>query len=242
LVTSATYRQDSKVAVRSREIDPENRLLSAYPRRRLSAEHIRDQALWVSGLLVEKVGGPSVKPPQPEGLWQEVAMPSSNTREYAPGTGEEHYRRSLYTYWKRACPPPSLLTFDAPTREFCVTRRASTSTPLQALVLWNDPQYVEAARVLALRTLAEGEGDDGARVTTMYRRCTSRTPDAEELTSLLAALRVFRERFKASPEDAAKLLKVGQSMIPESADKPEVAAWTMIANATMNLYHATTQE
>src|SRR5204862_4472774 len=142
----------------------------------------------------------SVKPYQPDGLWSEVAMPASNTRTYVRGQGDELWRRSLYTYWKRACPPPSLQTFDAPTREFCTIRRTPTNTPLQALVLWNDEQFVEASRVLAQRTLHES-GDDRARLVAMFRRCTGRAPEADELSTLSAGLDHFRERYRGAPDD-----------------------------------------
>jgi hypothetical protein len=241
MVTSSVYRQSSVRSARSVEIDPENRLLSSYPRRRLTAEQVRDSALHIAGLLAERFGGPSVKPYQPEGLWQEVAMLASNTREYVPGMGEDNWRRSIYTYWKRASPPPSLLTFDAPTREFCVVRRAATSTPLQALVLWNDPQYVEAARMLAQRTLA-APGDDAARAGVMYTRCVGHEPDGETLKLLLDALKGFRERYHGDAEDAAALLAVGQAPLASDIPKEELAAWTMLANAMLNLYQTTTQE
>jgi len=241
MVTSATYRQASTVREELHERDPENTWLAYYPRRRLTAEQIRDTALYVAGLLVEKTGGPSVKPYQPEGLWQEVAMPQSNTREYKRGAAEEMWRRSLYTYWKRACPPPSLLTFDAPTREFCTIRRASTSTPLQALVLWNDEQYLEAARVLAQRTLAE-EKEDGARLAVLFRRCAAREPTAKERASLVEALAYFRARYKDAPADAEGVLKAGMAPRPENSEPSELAAWTMIASAVINMYETTTQE
>lgn len=241
MVTSATYRQDSRVRPECRETDPENRLLAYYPRRRLTAEQIRDQALYVSGLLVERAGGPSVKPYQPDGLWQEVAMVQSNTREYKRGEGDELWRRSLYTYWKRACPPPALLTFDAPTREFCTIRRAVTSTPLQALVLWNDEQFVEAARALAQRTIAE-PGPDEARLTRLYRRCTGAMPGSREVELLTGLLRHFRERYRASAEAAAALLTVGETPAVEGIEPSELAAWSMTASAVMNLYRTTTQE
>ncbi len=242
ILTSATYRQSSVVRTELRERDPDNRLLAYYPRRRLTAEQIRDQALYVSGLLVEKAGGPSVKPYQPEGLWQEVAMPQSNTRIYTLGKGDELWRRSMYTYWKRAAPPPSMLTFDAPTREYCTTRRATTSTPLQALVLWNDEQFVEAARVLAERTLTEVSGDDPARLAMLFRRCCARMPSASEQAKLEAALHAFRERFKASPSDAAGMLKIGMSPRKSGIADEELAAWTMIASSVMNVYEVTTQQ
>lgn len=242
LVTSSTYRQSSHIRPELRESDPDNRLLAYYPRHRLTAEQIRDQALYVSGLLVEKAGGPSVKPYQPEGLWQEVAMPQSNTREYKRGEGEDLWRRSLYTYWKRAVPPPSMLAFDAPDREFCTIRRASTSTPLQALTLWNDEQFVEAARVLAQRTLSEDAANDGDRLEKLFRRCTSREPNESEMKVLSDALAAFRERYRAAPADAEGLLKVGMAPRAEGLDKTELAAWTMVASAGLNLYGTTTQQ
>ncbi|MCK6445432.1 MAG: DUF1553 domain-containing protein [Planctomycetes bacterium] len=239
IVTSRTYRQSSRVDPRARELDPDNRWLAYYPRRRMSAEQIRDQALYVAGLLVERFGGPSVKPYQPEGLWQEVAMLQSNTRIYERGNGDDLWRRSLYTYWKRACPPPSLMTFDAPTREFCTTRRAATNTPLQALVLWNDEQYVEAARVAAERVLT-APGDDRARLGSLYRRITARTAAADELALFERALAEFRERYRAAPDDAKKLVEVGErpiAMAPDGAelDAAELAAWTMLASAFLDL-------
>jgi hypothetical protein len=234
LVTSATYRQGSRARPELRERDPGNRWLAFFPRKRLPAEAIRDQALYVSGLLVERLGGVSVKPYQPEGLWQEVAMLQSNTREYVRGGGDDLWRRSLYTYWKRACPPPALLTFDAPTREFCTIRRSSTNTPLQALVLWNDEQFVEAARALASRTLAEAE-QDGARLERLFRRCTARAPEPDELARLAQSLAAFRERYRTSPEDAALLLEVGETPPPAELDPSELAAWTLIASAILNL-------
>src|SRR5262245_34908078 len=235
MVESATYRQSSSARPELAERDPENRWLAFLPRRRLSAEAIRDQALFVSGLLVERSGGPSVKPYQPEGLWQEVAMPQSNTREYVRGMGDDLWRRSLYTYWKRACPPPSLLTFDAPTREFCTIRRASTNTPLQALVLWNDEQFVEAARGLAARTLREDAADDGARLARLFLRSAARAPEEGELAALARALSDFRARYAAAPDDASALIEVGESPVPSELDPAELAAWTLLASAVLNL-------
>ena len=203
-------------------------------RRRLSAEELRDQALFVSGLLVEKLGGPSVKPYQPPGLWQEIAMPASNTRIYEQGTGDDLWRRSLYTYWKRACPPPALQTFDAPTRESCVIRRITTNTPLQALVLWNDEQFVEAARVLAQRTLA-AEGGDRERLSALLERATGRPPAEEALAPLERGLARFRARYASDTEGAAKLLALGMAPRPEGADARELAAWTMVASTVLNL-------
>jgi len=234
IVTSSTYRQSSRLAPESVAKDPEGRLLSRYPRRRLGAEELRDQALYLSGLLVEKTGGPSVKPYQPDGLWQEIAMPQSNTRIYEQGTGEDLWRRSLYTYWKRACPPPSLQTFDAPTRESCVIRRIATNTPLQSLVLWNDTQFVEAARVLAQRTLAE-EKPDRERLAALYVRTTGRKAAAEALAPLEKGLARFRERYAADEEGAKQLVALGMAPRPEKLDTRELAAWTMIASTLLNL-------
>ena len=240
MVTSSTYRQASRARPELRRQDVDNRLLAYYPRRRLAAEFVRDQALYISGLLVERLGGPSVKPYQPDGLWPEVAMVQSNTREYIRGAGEDLWRRSLYTYWKRACPPPSLMTFDAPTRESCTIRRTTTNTPLQALVLWNDEQFVEAARVLAQHTLRE-TGNDDARLSTMFRQCTGRPPDAAELKAMRDTLQAFRDRYLTKPDDAASLLKVGEAPRDKDLEPTELAAWTMIGNAMLNLSATNTQ-
>ncbi|MCB9885159.1 MAG: PSD1 domain-containing protein [Planctomycetes bacterium] len=234
LVLSDTFRQDSRVDPAARERDPDNRLLARFPRRRLGAEALRDQALYVAGLLIERVGGPSVKPYQPEGLWREVAMVQSNTRTFTRGNGDELWRRSLYTYWKRACPPPSLLTFDAPTREFCTVRRLTTNTPLQALVLWNDEQFVEAARTLAQRTLAE-VAEPTARLQSMFLRCTGHAMDAAGLQRARDTLTGLRKRYAAAPRDAEALLAVGEHPRPEEIDPAELAAYTLVANAFLNL-------
>ena len=163
LVTSATYRQAATVTPDKLEKDGQNRLLSRGPRFRMDAEMIRDAALASSGLLVRKIGGPSVKPYQPDGVWEAVAMIGSNTRDYVRDRGESLYRRSLYTFWKRSAPPASMDVFNAPSREVCTVRRERTNTPLQALVTLNDPQFVEAARVLAERTLKDGGDQAEAR-------------------------------------------------------------------------------
>ena len=241
MLTSSVYRQRSHMRNELTDIDPDNRLLARYPRRRLSAEQIRDQALFASGLLVEQLGGPSVKPYQPPGLWREVAMPSSNTRIFQRGDMQDLWRRSLYTYWKRASPPPALQTFDAPTREACVIRRPVTNTPLQALVLWNDEQFVEASRVLAQRTL-DGGGDEDSRIVTMFRRCTGHAPADEDLAQLRTALEHFRARYTASPEDAELLLAVGEAPRPEGIAPTELAAWTVIASSVLSLHETITQD
>ncbi|MFI4859199.1 MAG: PSD1 and planctomycete cytochrome C domain-containing protein [Phycisphaerales bacterium JB063] len=234
ILTSATYQQSAVVAPEAFAADPGNRLLAYFPRQRLSAEMIRDQALFASGLLVETMGGPSVKPYQPAGLWREVSIPSSNTRNFVRDNGDNLYRRSLYTYWKRTAPSPQMAAFDAPTREFCVIDRGATNTPLQALVLWNDEQYLEAARLLATRTLAEREGTD-ARLTRLYRLCNGEAPGDAKLTVLRNALSRFLERYAESPDDAQQLLGYGEAPLPETYDPAELAAWTMIASAVLSL-------
>jgi hypothetical protein len=234
LVTSSTYRQSSRVRAEIAALDPQDRLLAWYPRQRLAAEQIRDQALFVGGLLKERLGGPSVKPYQPEGLWQETSMPSSNTKAYEQGHGEDLWRRSLYTYWKRASPPPSMLVLDAPTREFCAVRRFATNTPLQALVLWNDPQLVEAARAAAERVLRE-PGDDRARVARLWLRTTGEVADDRTASELAGALEAERRRWGTGEggADAAKLLAVGEHPLPADIPAPELASWTMLTNAIL---------
>ncbi|MCB9878627.1 MAG: PSD1 domain-containing protein [Planctomycetes bacterium] len=234
LVTSAAFRQDS-CATTAAATDPQDRFLSWFPRRRLSAEVIRDQALYVGDLLVEQFGGRSVKPYQPPGLWREVAMVQSNTRTFERGAGDELWRRSLYTYWKRACPPPSLLTFDAPTREFCVVRRGSTNTPLQALVLWNDEQFVEAARRLAERELQAAHAGDAATLQAMYGRATGAALRDDTLQLAMQTLREQRQRYAADPEAARALLALGDTDPPAALPPAELAAWTLLASAFLDL-------
>lgn len=241
MVTSRAYQQRSTVRPELRERDPENRALAYFPRRRLPAETIRDQALYVSGLLKETLGGASVKPYQPEGLWPEIAMPQSNTRDYRQDQGDGLWRRSIYTYWKRACPPPTMMAFDAPTREACTIRRAVTNTPLQALALWNDEQFVEAARGLAQRCL-ELSGDESERLTWAFRACTGRAPQPPELERLKASVVAFRQRYKGDPQAAAALLRVGAHAKPERHNNAELAAWTMVCSALLNLSSTISQQ
>jgi hypothetical protein len=246
ILNSATWRQDSAWRADLQDVDPDDRLLARYPRRRLPAEAIRDQALFTSGLLVDQVGGPPVKPYQPDGLWQEVAMLASNTRFFERDEGQALWRRSLYTFWKRAAPPPSMLAFDAPTREFCVVERSRTDTPLQALVLLNDEQFVEAARQLASQVLS-GAADEGlvaqsavrGAVEALFRRVLSRRPTDTEGAALESALEDFRARYAADPDAAEALLAVGASMRDERLDPAELAAWTLLASAVLNLYEST---
>jgi mono/diheme cytochrome c family protein len=236
LVMSATYRQSSRVTRDRLAKDPDNRLLSRGPRFRLDAEMLRDQALAVSGLLVEKVGGPSVKPPQPRGLWEAVGYTGSNTVKFVADTGPDKvYRRSLYTFWKRTAPPPQMSTFDAPSRESCTVRRERTNTPLQALLLLNGKQYVECARALAERALREGDPNPEARLTWMFRRATARRPDMRELAELRAAYQDHLAVYSRDVEAAKALIAGGESKPDASLSPTELAAWTMVANLILNL-------
>jgi hypothetical protein len=185
--------------------------------------------------LVETVGGPSVKPPQPAGLWEAVGYTGSNTARFAADTGHEKvHRRSLYTFWKRTAPPPQMRTFDAPSRESCTVRRERTNTPLQALLLLNEPQFVEAARALAELTLRHG-GATADRLTFMFRRVTARRPGDRELAELAAAFNDHRSAFAADPAAAKHLIVVGETKPDPTLDPRELAAWTMIGNLLLNL-------
>ncbi|QDV36689.1 PSD1 and planctomycete cytochrome C domain-containing protein [Tautonia plasticadhaerens] len=236
LVTSNTYRRSSRATPELLARDPKNRLYARGPRFRLDAETIRDQALFVGGLLVEQVGGPSVKPPQPSGLWEAVGYTSSNTAQFRADTGREKvHRRSLYTFWKRTSPPPQMTTFDAPSRESCTMRRERTNTPLQALLLLNDPQYVEAARALAERTMREAGSSTEDRLTRMFRIVAARTPEADELAELTAAYDDLIASYRDDPEAARQLIAVGETTPDPAHDPAELAAWTVIANTLLNL-------
>ncbi len=236
IVTSAAYRQDSRADRPLLEADPENRLIARGPRFRLDAEAIRDTALAVSGLLNRHVGGPSVYPYQPAGLWEELAFGGDfSSQSYKPSTGDALYRRGLYTYWKRSLPYPSLSTFDAPNREVCAVQRPRTNTPLQALVLLNDPAYVEAARVLAQRVIREAGPGPEARLDHAFRLCVARAPSPREAEILLALYRRQLDHFRADPKAAEALGKVGDSPRPAGLDPAEIAAWTAIGNVLLNL-------
>ena len=232
IVLSATYRQSSRATAELLERDPRNRWLARGPRHRLPAESVRDNALAISGLLVEKIGGPSVKPYQPAGLWEDVSV--ERREKYAPDLGEGLYRRSMYTFWKRTCPPPGMTTFDAPDRETCVARRARTNTPLQALVLLNDPTYVEAARKFAERLIRQTDGDE-ARLDAAYQHAMGRSIEPAETNVLLKVLQTARSKFKADRAQAEKLLSVGHSPRDPQLPVEELAAWTTIANLILNL-------
>jgi hypothetical protein len=234
LVMSSTYRQSALTTPEKLEKDQDNRLLSRGPRFRMDAEMIRDGALAASGLLSPKMGGPSVKPYQPDGVWEAVAMIGSNTRNYVRDTGESLYRRSLYTFWKRSAPPAQMEIFNAPSRETCVIRRERTNTPLQALVTLNDEQFVEAARRLAENTLKSGENFD-ARLDFVTARLVSRPFEKTERSIVRKVYDRLIERYKSDEEGAKKLIAVGESKADAMLPVEELAAWTMTINELMNL-------
>lgn len=233
ILTSATYRQHSKVTPELLAKDPENRLLARGPRFRMDAEVVRDTALALGGLLVEQQGGRSVKPYEPPGLWEAVSF--NNSQKYVQDKGEAQYRRSLYTFWKRQSPPPNMLIFDAPTREYCVVRRLRTNTPLQALALMNDPQFVEASRGLGYRMMTESSEDPVKRIAYGFRLATCRNPSPEETQVLVEVFNSQLTRFKSNKEDADKLLKIGSFQPEQKVDSAEWAAWSIVASMILNL-------
>jgi hypothetical protein len=237
LVTSSTYRQAAIVTPEKLERDPHKRLLSRGPRFRMDAEMIRDYALAASGLLVPRIGGPSVKPYQPEGVWEAIAMNVSNTRSYVVDSGENLYRRSMYTFWKRMAPPASMEILNAPNREFCVVRRERTNTPLQALVVMNDPQFVEAARFVAQNVLQTAESSE-ERLKHLAERLLSRPLTPPEQKVVLESLAELLSYYRSHPEDARQLVDVGESSVDEKLDVATLAAWTMVANQLLNLDEA----
>ncbi|MEP6916504.1 MAG: DUF1553 domain-containing protein, partial [Acidobacteriota bacterium] len=230
IVTSETFRQSSQGAGASASRDPDNELLTRGPRSRLMAEQIRDSALSASGLLNRTIGGPSVKPYQPAGLWEQ----SGTGKTYQQDTGDALYRRSVYTFWRRTSPPPSMATFDAVSREVCTAKRDVTATPLQSLVLLNDPQFVEAARVLAAQLVKRFRSDDVARNREAFRALVGRAPDETESDILARLFAEQRELFARNSGDAAKLLAVGESKSDETLPPVVVAAMTTVVNAIMN--------
>ncbi len=237
MVMSATYRQSSKVTPELLQKDPENRLLARGARMRLPAEAIRDQALAISGLLTEKIGGPSVKPYQPPGLWQELAGGN-----YEPDKGADLYRRSLYTYWRRTIAPPAMVTFDSSNREQCIVRETRTNTPLQALDLMNDVTYVEASRKFAERILAEGGAVPAERIAYGFRLALARAPKPAETAVLLTAFSQFEERFRPDARAASALLREGDSAQAKNLDPGELAAYTGVASLILNLDETVTKE
>jgi len=231
IVTSATYRQDSRASAEQRARDADNRLLARGPSARLSADIVRDQALAVAGLLVNRIGGPSVKPYQPEGLWNEIGGGGAYVQDH----GENLYRRSLYTFWRRTIPPPSMANFDASARESHMVRPVLTNTPLQALDLMNDVTFVEAARVFAQRTMKEGGASPSERIGYAFRAATARQPKSAEAAVLEDAFLENLELFKAKPEAALKYVSHGEYPRDEKLDVSELAAYTSVTSLILNL-------
>lgn len=237
IVMSATYRQSSFATKELRKRDPKNLLLTRGPRFRLTAEVVRDQALAASGLLHRRVGGPSVKTYQPDGLWSEFATDTV----YELATGDNLYRRSLYTYWKRTVAPPGMMTFDATTREMCTVRRARTNTPLQALTLMNDITYVEASRSLAERMIKEGGAEVEGRVIRGLRLVIGRVPTEQELTVLRSAVSGYKKQFAENPKSAQQLIGIGKSEAATDINANELATWTALASVILNLDETVTR-
>jgi hypothetical protein len=240
IVTSAAFRQSSAVTASKRLKDPDNTLISRGPRFRLDAEVIRDTALYVSGLLAEKPGGHSDKPYQPSGLWEIIAYPISDTAKYKQDHGEALYRRSLYLFWKRTSPPPTMLLFDAPMRESCVVRRSRTNTPTQALATLNETGFFEDARAMAQRLLTT-KPDDQSRIDYSFRLATGRDPSPQETAIVQDFLGDARRKYKIHPEEAAKTLAIGESPRDQKLSAPEHAAWTLVCNMILNLDETLTQ-
>ncbi len=241
IVLSKTYQQQSRLGAELRRADPYNRLLARAPRQRLSAELVRDNALAIGGLLKKRLGGPSVYPPQPDGLWRQVShfgYGAFTAQAYFPGAHEHLVRRSMYTFWKRTAPPPAMAIFDAPTRETCVVRRLATNTPLQALVLMNDPQFLNAARALGERMIREGGSSATERISHAFRLATARFPRAEELRILEAGLAREKRRFRSDPTAAAALV-LHRGAADEQVD---LAAYTMTASTILNLDETITNQ
>ncbi len=244
IVNSAAYRQSSAASPELIEKDPENRLLARGARFRLPAEMVRDNALAAAGLLADdRIGGPSVYPYQPKGLWEELAFGDVySSQTYVPSTGKDLYRRSMYTFAKRTAPPASASIFDAPDREKCTARRARTNTPLQGLVLLNDPTYVEAARVLAQRVILQAGRNPAARIDMAFRLATARKPDSRELKILEEIAQQQTAHYRGDKAAAAKLIGVGDSKADPKLDVGELAAWTTVTSTILNLDETITKE
>jgi len=237
IVMSLTYQQSSEVTSPQ---DPENRLLARGPRFRLPAETVRDQALAISGLLAMKIGGPSTRPYMPEGVWDETSR-YGNLRGYKNDTDDGLYRRGMYTIWKRTAASPSMMLFDAPSREVCTVRRSRTNTPLQALVLLNEVTFVEAARKLAERMMTSGDRIE-ERLAYGFRLATARNPTTQEIEVLRGGFDDDLQRFESSPNDADRLLGFGNSQSEKTLDRSELAAYTLAANVILNLDEVVTRE
>jgi hypothetical protein len=234
ILMSATYRQAALATPEKLAKDPDNRMLSRGPRYRMEGEMVRDYALAASGLLSTEIGGPSVKPYQPDGVWEAVAMDASNTRFYKRDSGDNLYRRSLYTFWKRSAPPASMDIFNAPTREGCTVRRERTDTPLQALVTMDDVQFMEAARALAERSM-EAHAEFSQQLDFISTRVLMRSLSMAERSIADKAYQAFLRHYEAHPDDARKLLNVGEKKPDAGLSPPEFAALTMLANQMLNL-------
>jgi hypothetical protein len=235
IVTSDAFKRSSFVTPELLAKDPGNRLLARGPRMRLDAEQIRDNALFVSGLMVDRPGGPADRTYQPPNIWEPVGFVGSNTREYRQDHGEALYRRSLYVFFKRTAPHPFLSNFDAPNREQCSAYRERSNTPLQALQLMNDVQQFEAARALAQRMLTEGGGDAAARIAYAFRVVLSRVPDADEATVLQQQLAQHLDRYTQDEAAAKKVIGHGESKPKPELKPAELAAYTMVASTVLNL-------
>ena len=235
LVTSRAFRRGSEAAPQQIIVDPENRLLARGPRFRLDAEQIRDNALAVSGLMVDAMGGRGARPYQPPNIWEPVGFAGSNTQKYTQDTGDALYRRSLYVFLKRTAPPPFMTTFDAPNREQFCARRERSNTPLQALQLMNDTQHIEAARALAARALTAGGDADGPRIDWLFQVVLARPPQPEEGVIVAEVLSGHRERYAADPEAAKAAISHGAAAVPSELPADELAAWTLVANMMLNL-------
>ena len=240
IALSATYRQSSRTTPQLQEKDPENRLLARGPRMRLTAEEIRDNALAISGLLNDKVGGPSVYPYQPEGLWNDVS--NEHDSSYKQGKGADLYRRSLYTIWRRSALAPSLAALDAPNREVCVARRIRTNTPLQALVLMDDPTFVEASRMLAQRAILESGRDPGKRVDFLFRWAIEQKPDSRERNLMLAEAQYMFAEFSRDREATRTLLSVGETKSNPRINPAELAAWTAVTRTVLSMDETITKQ
>jgi len=235
MVTSSTYQQASKTDSVQLAFDPDNKWLARGTQQRLTAEMLRDQSLEISGLLHHKIGGPSVKPYQPDGLWTQISSGGRYKRKYMNAHGEDLYRRSLYTYWKRIQPPPAMVIFDAGRRNLCTVKRQSTNTPLQALVLLNDPQFITASQALAERMIEEGGDSSRDRIAYAFRRATSRKPDVGEINILEDLFRKEMEEFQEHPERADAFLKIGEIKNKQGMNKLELASYAVVANTIINL-------
>jgi hypothetical protein len=243
MVMSATYRQASLIKTMPKELlekDPYNRLLARAPRLRLPAEAIRDQALSISGLLDQRIGGPSARPYMPKGVWDETSV-YGDLRNYQADTNGGLYRRSLYTIWKRTAAPPTMLIFDSAAREICTVKRSSTNTPLQALALLNEVTFVEAARVLAQRMMLEGGSDPAQRIAWALRQATQREATNEERSLLQKSFEKSLTTYRAAPAEATKLVAAGNSPIAK-VDPIELAAYTVTANVILNLDEVITRD